>query len=117
MDVPKFQKLKSRIAELRKETGMTQAELAAFVRVSTTTVQNWEADKGLEQIERLQRLCAILNCQLDDLVEYVPTAEPAEAVKRPLPLTQLRQIGLSFRGESIDANDADTTQEQETYND
>ncbi len=103
MDGPKFQKLKSRIAGLRQATGMTQAQLAAFVQVSTTTVQNWEADKGLEQIERLQRLCAILNCQLDDLVEYVPTAEPTEAAKRPLPLAQLREIGRSFRGEPVDA--------------
>lgn len=88
-----------KIAALRERAGLTQRELAQIVGVTETTIANWERGRsGLEWIERFIRLCQVLNCTLDDLIEY--------PVESPLPeptfeeLRQLYRAGLlSRRGE------------------
>ena len=72
----------SRIADLRELTGLTQAQLAVLVGVTTNTIQNWESGKsGVEQILKFLKLCAILNCELKDLIQQVddPEAEQPKA--------------------------------------
>ncbi|MGB3495217.1 MAG: helix-turn-helix domain-containing protein [Elainellaceae cyanobacterium] len=66
-------KLKSNIAEYRARKGLTQIELAREVGVTETTIANWEKERrGLECLDRAIRLCRALDCQLEDLVKYVP---------------------------------------------
>lgn len=64
---------KSRIAELREQAELTQAQLAVLVGVTTNTIQNWESGKsGVEQIIKFLKLCTVLNCNLQDLIEDTP---------------------------------------------
>lgn len=62
----------SKVAELRKRLGMTQRQLADAVGVTESTISNWEQGRNsLEGLERFVKLCRVLQCTPDDLVEYV----------------------------------------------
>ncbi|MBT9314707.1 helix-turn-helix transcriptional regulator [Leptothoe spongobia] len=79
---------RTKIAELREALGMTQQELAVFVGVSNNTIQNWEAGKsGVDQIKKFLRLCAILDCELSDLIDDSEVNE-----SKGFSLTQLRAL-------------------------
>ena len=78
------QKPKPRIALLREKAGLTQLELSRLVGVTESTIQNWESGRtGTDHIERIIRFCKALNCQVDDLIEYMsesskqPEAQPS----------------------------------------
>lgn len=58
-----------RIAELRKNRGLTQLDLANIVGVTETTIANWEKGRtGADWILKLALLCTALECSLDDLI-------------------------------------------------
>ena len=64
-------KLISKIGELRERQGLTQRQIALELGVTETTVANWERGRsGLDWIDRLNRLCKLLECDLDELIEY-----------------------------------------------
>lgn len=68
----------SRVAELRTAAGLTQRELAILVGVTETTIRNLERNRnGVEQLERVAKLCKALNCGPADLIEYKPAGETA----------------------------------------
>ncbi|WGV25554.1 helix-turn-helix transcriptional regulator [Halotia branconii] len=65
-------KPKPRIALLREKAGLTQLELSRLVGVTESTIQNWESGRtGTDHIERIVRFCKALDCQVQDLIEYV----------------------------------------------
>ena len=57
----------TRIRELRKMAGMTQAQLAEKLCVSRQTVSKWEAENSLPDLMSCQRLCGIFQLTLDEL--------------------------------------------------
>jgi len=62
----------SRVAELRRQADLTQRELANLVGVTESTIRNLENNRnGIEQIERVIKLCRALNCKPEDLISYV----------------------------------------------
>jgi transcriptional regulator with XRE-family HTH domain len=66
----------SNVAELRKQAGLTQRALADLVGVTESTIRNLENNRnGVEQIERVVKLCHALNCNADDLLGYVEVGE------------------------------------------
>lgn len=66
------EKPKPRIALLREKAGLTQLELSRLVGVTESTIQNWESGRtGTDHIERIIRFCKALNCQVEDLIEYM----------------------------------------------
>lgn len=83
----------SRIGKLREQKGLTQRELSLAIGVTENTIQNWESGRaGLEQIERLIRLCQVLGCELEDLIEYIlDTEEGSQKSKKPS-LSEIRQL-------------------------
>jgi DNA-binding transcriptional regulator YiaG len=57
-----------RLTELRLRAGLTQAMLAHRVRVSTTSVRDWEHDRKMPQRARLTQLCKVLHCTRRELL-------------------------------------------------
>lgn len=56
------------IAELRKEKGMTQSELAKQLSVSDKAVSRWETGKGLPDLTSLMSLGSIFSLTVDELL-------------------------------------------------
>ena len=56
------------IAELRKERGMTQKELAARLNVTDKAVSRWETGKGFPDIKLLENLARALDVTLVELI-------------------------------------------------
>ena len=68
--------LKDKIKNLRKEKGMTQAQLAEALFVSRSTVAKWENGLGLpnpDSMETLEKLYAISK-------EDIATTEPEKVI-------------------------------------
>jgi putative transcriptional regulator len=69
----------SKIAELREKVGLTQRELALKVGVTETTIRNYEKGRSvLEWIERVIRLCEALDCEPEQLIDYLDIEATAE---------------------------------------
>jgi transcriptional regulator with XRE-family HTH domain len=66
MNLPTYQ---SKLAMLRQQAQLSQAQLAVFVGVTTNTVQNWEKPDGLNQFVKFLKLCEILECDPKDLID------------------------------------------------
>ncbi len=86
------QKAKPRIAFLREKAGLTQLELSRLVGVTESTIQNWESGRtGTEHIERIIRFCKALNCQVEDLVQYISDS-PEEPAAKPSSLSEIHHL-------------------------
>lgn len=64
-----------RIRELRRERGITQAQLAALLGVQQNTASQWETGDRRPSSSILPRLAAALDCTIDELYEQVPTEQ------------------------------------------
>lgn len=62
------------IAELRKEKGWTQVELAEKLQVSDKTVSKWEKDNGAPSVEFFPALAEVLGVSID----YIMTGKKVE---------------------------------------
>ncbi len=63
----------AKIADLRKEKGLTQAQLADLLNISNKTVSRWETGEGYPEITLLSPLARALGVTVDELL-----AEPAK---------------------------------------
>ena len=71
------------IAEMRKEQGLTQKELAEKLLISDKTVSKWECGNGLPEVSLMLPLCEILQISVNELLtgkrlhssEYKKSAE------------------------------------------
>ncbi len=57
-----------KIAELRKEKGMTQEELAEIMGVSSQAVSKWENGNAMPEVALLTKLSKVLNCSVDNIL-------------------------------------------------
>ena len=57
------------IAALRKEHGMTQANLAEKMNVTDKAVSKWERDQSCPDVGSLPRLAEVLGISLDELMQ------------------------------------------------
>ena len=62
----------------RREKGITQDELAAYIGVSKASVSKWETEQSYPDITLLPRLAAYFNISIDDLMGYAPQMERGE---------------------------------------
>ena len=56
------------IAEMRKEQGLTQRELAEKLLISDKTVSKWECGNGLPEVSLMLPLCKILQISVNELL-------------------------------------------------
>jgi len=66
------------IAELRRERGMTQAELAAQLRVTDKAVSRWERGLGFPDINTLEPLARALGIGIDELMRAQRNISPEQ---------------------------------------
>lgn len=65
----KKQTLGEMISTLRKEQGMTQAELAKKMNITDKAVSKWERDLSCPDINSLPKLAEIFHLSVDDLLD------------------------------------------------
>ena len=71
------------IAELRKQHGMTQLELAEKMGVSDKAVSKWERDLSCPDINSLPTLAEVLGVSVEELMQTKKDAEaPASKVSQ-----------------------------------
>jgi transcriptional regulator with XRE-family HTH domain len=85
-------KPKSKVASLREQAGLTQVQLAVLVGVTPNTIQNWEKDDGLSQLEKYLKLAEVFGCLAENLVEYVETSEDEKPKSKGFSLQELREL-------------------------
>lgn len=56
----------------RREKGITQDELAAYIGVTKASVSKWETGQSYPDITFLPQLAAYFNISIDELVGYAP---------------------------------------------
>lgn len=67
------------IAELRKQQGMTQLELAEKMGVTDKAVSKWERDLSCPDIHSIPNLAQILGVSVEDLMQTKKEAQPSES--------------------------------------
>ena len=69
------------IAELRKEQGMTQKQLAENIGVSDKTISKWECGNGLPEMSSIPVLCEALGINMNELLSGERLAEKVYSAK------------------------------------
>lgn len=62
------QKIGSFIADVRKEKGLTQSELAERIGVTNKTVSRWETGKYMPDLATIPTLCKELNISVNEFI-------------------------------------------------
>ncbi len=65
----------------RREKGITQEELAAYIGVSKASVSKWETEQSYPDITFLPQLAAYFNISIDELMSYAPQMTKEEIKK------------------------------------
>lgn len=71
------------LAELRRERGLTQAELAEKLAVSGKTVSRWETGQTLPDYEQMQMLCELYSVRMEEILSGKRTGRSGEQTVGP----------------------------------
>ena len=74
--------LSQKLVKLRKESGLTQEQLAQKLFVTRTAVSKWENGKGYPGIDSLKLLAGFYGVSLDELVSDEDVAAVQSAKRR-----------------------------------
>ncbi len=83
-----------RIAQLRKEKGLTQDELSQMMEVSAQAVSKWENDQTCPDIASLPKLAKILGVTVDELLSGKEENAPVVRVLEPEARKELKDMML-----------------------
>ena len=83
-----------RIAQLRKEKGLTQEELSQMMEVSAQAVSKWENDQTCPDIASLPKLAKILGVTVDELLSGKEENAPVARVLEPEARKELKDMML-----------------------
>ena len=84
------------IAELRKEKGMTQLELAEKMGVTDKAVSKWERDLSCPDINSLPNLAEILGVTVDELMQIKREAENPKQSPKEIAQLIFRVVPLAM---------------------
>lgn len=93
-----------RIAQLRKEKGLTQEELSNMMEVSAQAVSKWENDQTCPDIASLPKLAKILGVTVDELLSGKEENAPIAQVLAPEERKDLKEMMLRL---IVDSSDGD----------
>jgi transcriptional regulator with XRE-family HTH domain len=85
-------KIGKNIARLRKEKGLTQAELGEKLGVSNQAISKWESEVSSPDISLLPSIADVFECSIDDLFCYIPKQERIHL--NMIPGDDLRKDGM-----------------------
>ena len=85
-----FKDLGSRIATLRKESGLTQTQLGEMIGVSQQQVVSFEKGRRKVPVSALPKLSAALGVSIEDLIDV--NAKPGKRGPTPKIQRQLEQL-------------------------
>ena len=57
-----------RLAEIRKERGLSQEDMARLLNIKKSRYGTWERGERMMNIQQAYDCCVVLNCTLNDLV-------------------------------------------------
>ena len=80
------------IAELRKQHGMTQLELAEKMGVTDKAVSKWERDLSCPDINSLPTLAEILGVSVEELMQIKKEAAAEEEAPKVSKLVEIMEI-------------------------
>ena len=85
------------IAQLRKEQGLTQKQLADQLHISDRTISKWERGAGFPDVSLLEPLADALHCSVVSLLEGRLVEEPAEIDVRSALAVLIRESRSALR--------------------
>lgn len=103
----------NRIKELRKNIGMTQAQLAEKLNTTQSNVSSWESGKWEPDISTLGKMCEIFQCPIDFILDFDDYVENTKSFKIPV----LGTIPAGTPMEAIEDLDPEMTYLQMPLND
>lgn len=92
------QRLGERIAQVRRQRGMTQTEVAQLMGVTQTVVSEYEKGTVRLHVERIVQLSKLLNVSADELLGLRPTKRDGEIGNRRF-LRRLKRVDCLSRRE------------------
>ena len=84
------------VAALRKEKGMTQADLADQMGVTDKAVSTWERDLSLPDVHSIPKLAQVLGISVEELIEGAPPSREDKKSLRPLVLLVIKAVALAM---------------------
>ena len=84
------------IAELRKQQGMTQLELAEKMGVTDKAVSKWERDLSCPDINSLPKLAEILGVSVEELMQIKKEADAPKSNISGIIETALKGVALAM---------------------
>lgn len=93
-----------RIAQLRKEKGLTQEDLAGMMEVSAQAVSKWENDQTCPDITSLPKLAKILGVSVDELLSGKEENAPIAQILPPEERKDIKEMMLRLL---VDSSDGD----------
>ncbi len=84
------------ITELRKEKGMTQAQLAEQMGVTDKAVSKWERDLSCPDISSVPKLAEILGVTVDQLMQGEKSSTPSPKTVQEITALILRAVPLAM---------------------
>ena len=85
------------IAQLRKEQGLTQKQLADQLHISDRAISKWERGAGFPDVSLLEPLADALHCSVVSLLEGRLVEEPAEIDVRSALTVLIRESRSALR--------------------
>lgn len=73
-------KLGRQLCQARKQSGMSQEEVASSLHVSRQTISKWETDETVPDVVFAKKLAALYHLSLDQLLEYDLETEKVKAM-------------------------------------
>ncbi|MCK8058145.1 helix-turn-helix domain-containing protein [Fusibacter sp. A2] len=83
------------LATLRKRKGMSQDEVANYLKVTRQAISKWERNEALPDLQNMKMLSDLLEFSVDDLINGLILAD-AELVEGVATLTFIERVRESF---------------------
>lgn len=102
----------SRLRNLRTQRGITQAELASSIGVSSGTITMWETGKREPKFDKLSLIASFFECSIDYLLGHVDNVSTVQSIDNeswhPLGEACQNSILMYLRLDGVGKNRADT---------